>query len=115
MNHHSDGEVGVGPTIASLSMGSRATMSFRSKTKDTSRVISVTLQHVRFPRRCDDHSLDIREMSSLCMEQSSRTLTKSFRSTHAQSMPLTLRTSMLSYPKGSESPLRHDLSIEQHH
>ncbi|SGY17989.1 BQ5605_C015g07945 [Microbotryum silenes-dioicae] len=42
MSYHDDGEHGVGPIVASLSLGADATMSFRRKTKGASNVTSVS-------------------------------------------------------------------------
>jgi alkylated DNA repair dioxygenase AlkB len=49
MNWHADDEVGVGKTIASLSLGASCQMEFcDSKENPYSRTFKLTLEHVRF-------------------------------------------------------------------
>ena len=48
MGFHTDGERGLGPVVASLSMGSPAIMKFRTLEDRKTIVLSVVLRHVRF-------------------------------------------------------------------
>lgn len=38
MSYHDDGEAGLGPIVSTLSLGSRAVMSFRAKTKKSKQI-----------------------------------------------------------------------------
>ena len=48
MGFHTDGERGLGPIVASLSMGSPAIMKFRTLEDRKTVVLSLVLRHVRF-------------------------------------------------------------------
>ena len=48
MGYHTDGERGLGPVVASLSMGSPAIMKFRTLEDRKTVVLSLVLRHVRF-------------------------------------------------------------------
>ena len=47
MGFHTDGERGLGPVVASLSMGSPAIMKFRTLEDRKTIVLSLVLRHVR--------------------------------------------------------------------
>ena len=48
MGFHTDGERGLGPVVASLSMGSPAIMKFRTLENKKTVVLTLVLRHVRF-------------------------------------------------------------------